>query len=140
MDEAHQILTEQSYRHQFADLNKLVHLEVQLIMLTASLPKRLESEFLLALSLPPTTQIIRAPSDQPHISYNRIIYDSNNTDENRLAIGIAKILNTLMEPDQIGLIYCTSVEQVKAIGNAFTHCMSYANQGDKAEHEAIWKD
>jgi superfamily II DNA helicase RecQ len=63
------------------------------------------------------------------------------TNETRLAIDIAKLLEQqFMDPDQIGIIYCTSKLQARLIEGQFTHCASYSDLGDlKEKNEARWK-
>jgi superfamily II DNA helicase RecQ len=63
IDEAHQVLTNREFRKQFKDLAALASFRVQKIMITASLPRRLESRFMINIGLPLSTKIIRAPCD-----------------------------------------------------------------------------
>lgn len=141
LDEAHQVLTDRNFRTQFKDLTNLASFRVQKIMITASLPQRLANRFLMNLGLPLSTIIIRAPCDQPRISYNLVRYNTMTTKETRLAIDIAKLLEKdFMDPDQIGIIYCTSKQQARVIDAEFTHCASYSDLGDRKEkYEDMWK-
>ena len=61
IDEAHQVISEAEFRPQFQKIRELAEFKVQIIYLTASLPKRLEAQFLAQTCLPPDTIIIRAP-------------------------------------------------------------------------------
>ena len=127
LDEAHQILTQRGFRPQFTHLQGLVQFLVQKIFLTASLPLRLEKQFLMALGLPLSTQIIRGHSDQPQVSYNIVKYRTMNTDEIRLTIDCSKVLELLMEADQQGVIFCTSKRQAQVLHDRFTKCSSYSD-------------
>ena len=82
LDEAHQILSDVKFRPQFLKLNELADFKAQLIYLTASLPKRLEAQFLIQSRLPPDTLIVHAPSNQPQISYIKLTFNTMNTDHN----------------------------------------------------------
>ena len=104
IDEAHQILSEEDFRPQFQKIRELAEFKVQLIYLTASLPKRLETQFLSHTCLPPDTTIIRAPSNQPHISYIKLTYSSMNTDLMRLAVDVATIMTEVMGPNRKGIL------------------------------------
>lgn len=126
------------YRSLFAKLQALAGFSVAKLLLTASLAKRLEKNFLEAFGLPLSTKILRAPSDQPHISFNQIKYSNINTKPIRLAIDIAKLMNTVMDKDQIGITFCTSKKEVDELEN-FTHCSSYSNHPFKAHNEVSWK-
>lgn len=138
MDEAHQILTTQEYRSLFAKLQALAGFPIAKMLLTASLPKRLEADFLRAFGLPLSTKILRAPSEQPHISYHQVKYSSMNTKSIRLAIDIARFMNTVMEHDQIGIIFCTTKKEVDQL-ESFTSCSSYSGHPEKGHNEQAWK-
>lgn len=138
MDEAHEILTAQRYRNLFHKLQALAGFSFAKLLLTASLPKRLEKDFLYAYGLPLSTKILRAPSDQPQISFNQVKYSSMTTKPIRLAIDIAKFMNTVMDTDQIGLIFCTSKQEVDDL-ESFTHCSSYSNHPLRSQNEELWK-
>jgi superfamily II DNA helicase RecQ len=142
MDEAHQIITESEFRPQFLKLCELAEFKVQLIYLTASLPKRLEAQFLIQTCLPPDTIIIRAPSDQPQISYIKLTFNSMNTNRIRLAVDVADIMTEVMGPDRKGIFFCSTVEEADILGVKYTsNCVSHSKLpfGIKAENEAKWK-
>ena len=138
IDETHQILTTQEYRKLFAKLQALAEFPIAKLLLTASLPKRLEADLLIAFGLPLSTKILRAPSDQPHISFNQVKYSSMNTKPIHLAIDVAKLMNTIMDEDQIGIIFCTSKTEVDQL-ESFTKCSSYSSHPLKAQNENLWK-
>ena len=142
VDEAHQILTESDFRPQFKKLRDLADFGTQLIYLTASLPMRLEAQFLAEVCLPPDTLIIRAPSDQPQISYIKLTYNTMNTTLIRLAIDVAKIMTEVIGPDRKGIIFCSSISQADELGLKFTHkCVSHSQLPFevKASNEEGWK-
>ena len=142
LDEAHQILTQRDFRPMFTKLLALAQFTVQKIFLTASLPLRLERAFLMGLGLPLSTRIVRTYSDQPQISYNIVRFSSMNTDEIRLAIDCAKLLESLMEADQQGVIFCTTKNQAKELHSKFTKCSSYSDlpAPERGHNELIWKN
>ena len=141
LDEAHQILTQRDFRPQFTRLQCLAQFLVQKNFLTASLPLRLERQFLMALGLPLSTRIIRGHSDQPQVSYNIVKYSTMNTDEIRLAVDCAKVLELLMEADQQGVIFCVSKKQAQVLHDRFTKCSSYSDLPveERGHNEMVWK-
>jgi Helicase conserved C-terminal domain len=142
MDEAHQIITEAEFRPQFLKIRELAEFKAQLIYLTASLPKRLEAQFLIQTCLPPDTIIIRAPCDQPQISYIKLTFNSMNTDRIRLAVDVANIMTEIMGPDRKGIFFCSTIEEADILGAKYTsNCVSHSKlpYGIKAENEAKWK-
>jgi len=111
---------------------------VQRIFLTVTLAKKCLLEETCML---PSTKIIRALCDQPHISYLKITY-TMNTNKKRLAIDVAHILNSIMGHDRIGIIFCNSHEEADQFGNHFTHgCVSHSqlSEGTKTCNENEWK-
>lgn len=123
-------------------MHLLAQLKIQKIFLTASLPIRLEQIFLREVGLPANTKIIRARADQPQISYNRVDYSTMTTRSVvRLAIDVARILERFMEPDQIGMIFCMTIDQAKQLHTDFTHCSSYSERllFERLDDEARWR-
>jgi len=142
LDEAHQILSDYEFRPQFLKLRELADFKVQLIYLTASLPKRLEAQFLTQLCLPPDTPIIRAPSDQPQISYIKLTYNTMNTNVIRFAIDVAQIMTEVIGPNQKGIIFCSTIDEADELGAKFTHkCVSHSKLPFevKAHNQDAWK-
>lgn len=142
LDEAHLLLSDSSFRPQFKKLRDHAEFYVQRIFLTATLAKRLEQRFLEEACMPPTTKIIRAPCNQPHISYMKLTYSTMNTNDKRLAMDVANILNEIMGEDRIGIIFCNSRQEADQFGNRFTHgCVSHSQlpEGTKTRNEAEWK-
>jgi len=143
LDEAHQILSDAEFRPQFSKLRELADFKVQLIYLTASLPKRLEAKFLTQACLPPNTVIIRAPSDQPQISYVKLSYNTMNTNKIRLAVDIANIMTGVIGPKRKGIIFCSTIDEADEIGSKITqNCVSHSKLPfqTKADNEARWKE
>jgi len=129
-----------NFRHVFEKIKQLASFKVQRIALTASLPYRLENQFLIQLAMPLSTRIIRARSDQPHISFVVVHVEIPATTPTRLAIDISKLLEAeFLKEDQIGIIFCNSVEEVDAVAN-WTHCSSHSKLGEeKRANEVAWK-
>ena len=142
LDESHQILSEAEFRPQFQKIRELAEFKVQLIYLTASLPKRLEAQFLSHTCLPPDTPIIRAPSDQPQISYIKLTFNSMNTNRIRLAVDVANIMTKVMGPDRKGILFCSTINEADTLAAKYTlGCVSHSKLpfSLKAENEAKWK-
>ena len=142
LDEAHQILSDYEFRPQFQKIRELAEFKVQLIYLTASLPKRLESRFLAQVCLPPDTTIIRAPSDQPQISYIKLTYNTMNTNKIRLAVDVAHIMTKVIGPNRKGIIFCSTIDEAENLGSKVaSNCISHSKlpTNIKADNEARWK-
>jgi len=143
LDEAHQILSDVEFRPQFQKIRELAEFKVQLIYLTASLPKRLEAQFLSRACLPPDTIIIRGPSDQPQISYIKLTYNTMNTDKLRLAVDVVHIMTNVIGPQRKGIIFCSTIDEANKLGSKVaSNCISHAKLpfNVKADNEARWKD
>jgi hypothetical protein len=141
VDEAHQILSHRTFRTQFTKIKELAPFKVQKIYITGSLPVRLERRFLLEANLSYTTRIVRAPTFQPPISYNLFHVSSMTTKPVRLATDITKFLETIMEPDQIGIIFSKGRKEVDELHANLTHCSSHSDlpTSDRAHNEAEWR-
>lgn len=114
----------------------------QRILLMSALPKRLEAHLLTLAHLPPDTPIIRAPCDQPNISYIKLAYNTAEMNKIRLVIEAATILNAAIGPDRIGIVFCPSHAEADELGLRFTQgCVSHPRLPDKKkeENEAEWK-
>jgi superfamily II DNA helicase RecQ len=114
----------------------------QRIFLMETLPKRLQAHFLEQARLPPGTNVIRAPCNQPHISYIKL---TNRTamNETQAVVNVAKILSTVIGPDRRGIIFCPSQHEADQLRGRFTQscCISYPGlpEADKARSEDEWK-
>lgn len=142
IDEAHQVISEAEFRPQFQKIRELAEFKVQIIYLTASLPKRLEAQFLAQTCLPPDTIIIRAPSDQPQISYIKLTFNSMNTDKIRLAVDVATIMTEVIGSNRKGIFFCSTIDEANTLGSKYTsNCVSHSKLafGVKAENEDKWK-
>ena len=142
IDEAHQILSDFEFRPQFLKLRELAEFKIQLIYLTASLPKRLESRFLTQACLPPDTVIIRGPSDQPQISYIKLTYNTMNTDKIRLAVDVAHVMTKVIGSKRKGIIFCSTIAEAETLGSKIaSNCISHSKlpTNIKADNEARWK-
>jgi superfamily II DNA helicase RecQ len=65
-----------------------------------------------------------------------------NISETQLAIKVANILNTVMGPKRLGIIFCPSHIEADKLGSHFTQgCISHSQlpDGKKIDNEAEWK-
>ncbi|MDX6296070.1 MAG: hypothetical protein QOH50_5400, partial [Kribbellaceae bacterium] len=140
IDESHQILSHRSFRTQFHKLKELGAFKVQKIYITGSLPIRLERRFLLETSLSYSTRIIRAPTYQPQISYNLFHVSNMTTTTLRLATDLVNLFDSLMESDQIGLIFCKSKDEADELHKHLTHCSSHSDlpTSERSHNESAW--
>lgn len=127
---------------QFHCLFDYAMFNTQRIFLIEALPKRLQNHFLEQAHLSPNTTIIRAPCDQPNISYIKLTYNTMNMSKRQFVINVANILSTVMGPDRIGIIFCSSYIEADELGSHFTEgCISHSRLPDeqKTNNEAEWK-
>lgn len=141
VDEAHQILSQQSFRSQFAKVKELAPFKVQKIYITGSLPIRHEKRFLLEAGLSYSTKILRSPTCQPQISYNLFKVSTMTTNAVRLAIDVAKYMETVMDSKQIGIIFSKNKNEVDELHKRFTKCSSHSdlNASDRGHNETSWR-
>ncbi|KAK0221252.1 P-loop containing nucleoside triphosphate hydrolase protein, partial [Armillaria nabsnona] len=141
IDEAHQVLSQANFRHLFEKIKQLAAVAIPHIFLTATLPIRMEHDFLLEVGMPQSTRIIRTPTFRPNISYNIVRYDSNVTAKHELIWNIAKLMETyFMSEGQIGIIFAQDIADVELIAQAL-HCSrshSHLNAVDRAHDYQAW--
>ncbi len=141
IDEAHQVLSQGNFRHLFEKIKQLAAVAIPHIFLTATLPIRMEHDFLLEVGMPQSTRIIRTPTFRPNISYNIVRYDSNVTVKLRLIHDIAKLMESyFMSEGQIGIIFAQDIADVELIAQAL-HCSrshSHLNAVDRARDYQAW--
>jgi hypothetical protein len=134
-------LTAADYRHKFEKLTKLMSFPVGKYFITASIPERLIPVLLTNLHLPLDTRIIRAPSDQPQVSYNIIRYSTQTTTTLRLAIDVAKAVTPFLGDNRIGILFACTIAEVQEIDAKFTHCSWYSKLSDERRYDNMtrWK-
>ena len=116
--------------------------KTQRILLMSALPKRLEAHLLMQAHLPLNTTIIRAPCDQPNISYIKLAYNTAEMNTIQLVINTATTLNTAIGPHRIGIIFCPTHAEADELSLHFTQgCVSHAQlPGEtRKKNEAEWK-
>lgn len=128
VDEAHQVFTSIEYRHQFEIVKTFAAFPVQKIFLSATIPLRLMSRFLIDTALPNSTLVIREPTPQPNIRYHVITLSPNKSTIDRFLVDLAKYLtnNFLGSKRRRGIIFCTSTSEVDKLGHSFNNCISHA--------------
>jgi Helicase conserved C-terminal domain len=127
IDEAHKIFTELEFRGSFAKLLTLAAYEVQKLYLTATLPPELEDEFLKDSGMPRTLLFIRAPTTRPNIRYHVLYLDHQIEHANKVSVRLAKHLQaTTFGDNSRGIIFCTDIRSVEAVGPQFDNCMSHS--------------
>ena len=108
-DEAHNILASKSYRPAFTQLYNGYKNPIPRYYLTATLPPCLETQFLAACGLPPTTTIIRAPTNRVEHSFSITTIDGKSDLEDVTA-NLARLVEvTCFQPVSRGIIYTTSI-------------------------------
>ncbi|KAK0472220.1 P-loop containing nucleoside triphosphate hydrolase protein, partial [Armillaria novae-zelandiae] len=141
IDEAHQVLSQSQFRHAFEKIKQLAAVAIPHIFLTATLPIRMEQEFLLEVGMPQSTQIIRAPTSRPNISYNLVRFNSNVTATFRLIRDLTKLMEqSFMSPGQIGIIFAQEISDVEQIAEALQCSRSHSrmNATERAQDYNAW--
>ncbi|PPQ81765.1 hypothetical protein CVT24_005160 [Panaeolus cyanescens] len=127
VDEAHQILSAQDYRTSFLRIRDLALLAVPKLFLTASLPRQWEKDFLSDTNMLPTTTIVRAPSNQLHISYSVFHYDSNSISRSAFISNLIPYISTkVLAEKQQGIIFVTSQADAKKFGAVLNCPFTYS--------------
>ena len=139
VDEAHQLLTQLDFRHQWAKIHRLSAIGCQKILLTASLPQRHQVAFLREAAFSPNAYIIRARSTQPRIAFYQVPFTTPTHKPLEIVIAIAKYLQEHVLGDTgLGIIFCKWKNQVELLHQAFTHCSSFSDHPDRHADELAW--
>jgi superfamily II DNA helicase RecQ len=130
------------YRHHFDVVKSFAGFAVQKIYLSATLPPRLMPIFLMETALPDSTLIIMEPTFQTNHRYHVIMLEPAVTTKNRFIADLAKYLTTafLGPKRRRGIIFCTSINDVEVIGDAFNNCISHSKMDStlRLHNEEEW--
>jgi hypothetical protein len=108
IDEVHEVLVSQDYRHGMKNLKVVVEMGVQIIGLTATLSPSSELDLLQFFSIPPTLSItIREPTHRPEISYH---FTKTRDFPSMLDLTKEVVSKTKLEDHERGLIFAHSYE------------------------------
>ncbi|KAF8869304.1 hypothetical protein BD779DRAFT_1739474, partial [Infundibulicybe gibba] len=141
LDECHQVLTSRNHRSDFGKLGCLAKREVQKIFLTASLPLRLEREFLDSMNLPESTLVVRTPAHQPQLRYHVTKLNANSTDIDQFTASLVEYVTKQHLGDRRGgIVFCETKIQANLIGNLIGCPVSHAGTppGARNANEASW--
>jgi superfamily II DNA helicase RecQ len=135
-DEAHTLLTERHFRQKF-ELFRRLCLPVPWIFLTATFPPsikcRFEDELLLTNPVP---TYIRATTNRLNARYSVIKVEENKVMEKGMELASETAKN--LKDEQKILIFCSSVNQVKSIGESLKCCVYYSKSDLKKASLEDW--
>ena len=120
-DEAHQILTDSSYRTAFAQLVHLSRQQIPRVFLTATLPPVDELHFRRAVGLDLSAKIYRQCTNVENVSHNVITLPSG-ADRPSLATCVSSLMSLLalsMHPQDRGIVFCNSKSLANEIAARF---------------------
>lgn len=137
IDEAHQVLSQNSFRSAWNKISRIGGVVCQKILLTASIPLRDVTQLLKDTSLPPDCHLVRDKSSQPRISFHQVPF--KNLQPIPLIIAIARYLEvSVLKRTGLGIIYCRTKKQVEALAKAFGCCYTYSKRENRDEIELAW--
>lgn len=147
MDESHQILTSAEQRPLFNKIHELASIGAQKIYLSATIPVRLEKELKGRVCLPPSTLVLRAPTNRLNHIYAVIKYDRFARKAPKAIADLCAVAcKTSMRPGSLGIIFSATnneVEDVAAAISAMDHQKCHVTHGrmdssDRAREQAEW--
>ncbi|TFK59499.1 hypothetical protein BDN72DRAFT_905787, partial [Pluteus cervinus] len=136
-DEAHQVLTERSYRKDFANFPTFAQLPVQKIYLTATLPPVDEPAFRQFTGLLETSRIYREPTTIPHLSYQVIELTDDIVGLKTLA-QLVETLSSHYRTQDRGIVFAHSITMVMTIASHL-NIVEYHSTLDPAAKDAAFK-
>ncbi|TFK60737.1 hypothetical protein BDN72DRAFT_904723 [Pluteus cervinus] len=109
-DEAHQIITEADFRHEFNNIKKLTEFPVQKIYLTATLPPRDLPSFCFATGHKRCLKMHRMSTDRPNIAYHvlEVPKGPRTPPVAQIILQLVKKLSTDMGKAERGIIFVRS--------------------------------
>lgn len=138
-DEAHQIISEPTFRTEFGKIDKIMMSPVTKVFLTATLAIEHMDYFRRFTWLSQSSWVLRAPLLQPNVRYAVISYDSEIVPQAADLVGklvdlfTTRILNRY-NPVTQGVVFGTTVADCKAVG-AKLGCMSFGGWPHRYEDE-----
>lgn len=143
VDECHQIITCDSYRSKFNAVKELAQFPVQKIYLTATLPVFLEDYFLQQVYLPPSTPVIREPTNRKNLMYHLLRVDQRVRKAKDVVIDLAQLVEKdLWTEASRGIIFCLSRAEVDDIAKSFRDTKSHSDmeKSDRLEQQERWRE
>jgi len=139
-DECHYILEgKPSFRPRLLELGKAGRLGIQLVYLTATLPPSRESLLFSTLDLQADeVLVIRSPTTRSNIKYSVEQVIRTTTGVELYTRIRARLEDILSRPSKgLGIVFCSTIEEVKTFASALSARAYYSNIGTREEKESI---
>ncbi|OBT70708.1 hypothetical protein VF21_10275 [Pseudogymnoascus sp. 05NY08] len=125
------------FRPQMQQLGALSTQEVQMVFLTATLPKHTEPEFMQIMKIKPgEVQTFWGPTTQPNIAYSVHEYADESDETEAICQLVGEKLEQYAAPAKI-IVYGGSIERTQELSKALGCHQYYCEVGDQEEKEAI---
>ena len=137
-DECHTVMDSTAeFRPKIRQLGMLAMREVQMVFLTATLPPRLEAEFMRIMKIDPReVYIFRAPTTRPNITYSVWEYEKKEDETEAVCRLVQEKLEQYTAPSKI-IVYGGTIAKTKELSNALDCHEYYREVGDREEKEEI---
>jgi hypothetical protein len=143
VDECHQVITCDTYRHKFNAVKELAQYPVQKIFITATLPVFLEDYFLQQVYLPRSTPVIREPTNRKNIIYHLLRIEQRVRKAKDVIVDLAKLVEKeLWTVASRGIIFCLSRSDVDELAPLFGNTKSHSDMesSDRIELQEKWNE
>ena len=141
-DEAHKILTDNTFRRQFQDVKTLAAFKVAKIYLTATLPPIMMKDFLEETGLPTSTKVIRpTTTTRPNLHYMCLTVKVIGGPED-IVTKLVSILETTFETGSRGIVFAHTVSDCVALAKHFGGIMSHSQMppAERVANELSWME
>lgn len=136
VDECHTIVTDAGYRERLGRLKELYRYDRPVILLTATLPPRLERWFRASMLAGDAT-IIRASTVKSNIRYRVVTVDGRKTTVQQEAAAQAATITQSMSGDQKGVVYCRSIAKCESLAETMGCGHHHGGMAERAKTEAV---
>ncbi|OBT70931.1 hypothetical protein VF21_10100 [Pseudogymnoascus sp. 05NY08] len=125
------------FRPQMQQLGALSTQEVQMVFLTATLPKHTEPEFMRIMKIKPEeVQTFWGPTTRPNIAYSVHEYANKSDETEAICQLVGEKLEQYAAPAKI-IVYGGSIERTQGLSKALGCHQYYCEVGDQEEKGAI---
>jgi RecQ family ATP-dependent DNA helicase len=137
-DECHTIMDSTAdFRPKMRQLGELASREVQMVFLTATLPPRMEPEFMRIMKIrPDDARVFRAPTTRGNIAYSVHEYDPHVDETEAVCRLVQAKLEQHAAPAKV-IVYGGTIANTQALSQALGCHEYYHEVGDREEKETI---
>ena len=137
-DECHTVMDSTAdFRPQMQQLGALSTREVQMVFLTATLPKHTEPEFMRIMKIKPEeVQTFRGPTTRRNIAYSVHEYAEESDETDAICQLVGEKLEQYAAPAKI-IVYGGTIERTQELSKALGCYQYYREVGDRDEKGAI---